>query len=959
MPKIQQKFLIIDGNALLHRAWHALPPLTTKRGELVNAIYGFMMVFLKVLKELKPTYVAITFDKKAPTFRHKKYKEYKATRAPQAPELYEQIPRLKELISAFSVPIFEKEGFEADDLIGTLTYATKKYREKDTNKCRIENIIVTGDLDTLQLIDENTKVYTLKRGIIDTIIYDGKAVWERYNLTPSHLIDFKALRGDPSDNIPGVKGIGEKTAINLIKEFGSLEALYKAIEEQTSKAHKIKEKIRKALLEHKKDAVLSKKLVTIVLNAPIKFNLDKCRLGNFDRARIIKLFQELEFKSLLTKIPKAQDKRQETKDPEGHFDKLSTYGASKKQNEAKFKKQKKFSCKLVNNEKKFQEFLKEIKKQKIFVLDVETTDLDPLKAELLGVSFCWRKKEAYYLNFQFPIISKEPGSRAIGNFQYKWLNLLKPVLENPKIKKCGHNIKYDMEVLMQYGVHLKEVSFDTMIASYLLNPGSRAHSLDDIAFTELGYEMTPIENLIGPKGKTQISMAKVPLEKIAEYSCEDANYTFRLKEKIASELKEKNLLKLFENIEMPLVPVLSQMEINGVKIDAKLLEKISKKITEHLSLLNNRIYSLAGQEFNINSPKQLKIILFGKLKIASDGIKKTKTGISTQASELEKLRGKHPIIDFIEEHRELAKLKSTYLDALPKLINPKTGRVHTSFNQTITATGRLSSSNPNLQNIPIKGKIGQEIREAFVAQDGYKLISADYSQIELRIIASIAKDEKMINSFLKSEDIHVRTAAEIENCPLDKVTPQMRRRAKTINFGIIYGMGAYGLSQSAGISQEEAREFINKYFQIYKGIKKYIDEAKALAHSLGYVETLFGRRRWLPEINSSVVQIRNAAERMAINMPIQGTAADIMKLAMIAVAKALKKYENTKNSALSAVEMILQVHDELVFRVKENLVKEVSLIIKEEMEGVTKLKVPIEVKIKVGDNWGKMKRLKI
>lgn len=914
-----KKFVIIDGNALIHRAFHALPPLTTKDGKLVNAVYGFTTIFLRVLKELKPEYVAVTFDKKAPTFRHEEYKDYKATRVKQPDELYEQIPIIKDLVAAFRVPIFEKDGFEADDLIGTISHQ-KKLQD-------LKTIIVTGDLDALQLVDDNTEIYTMKRGITDTIVYDEKAVREKYDgLGPDQMIDLKALKGDASDNIPGVKGIGEKGGIGLIKTFGSLENIYQSLKKNDAKSKKISERNKKLLLEHKADAFMSKKLATIVTNVPVKFNLEKCKLGDYSRQKVVVILQELGFKSLLNKLPEnsVQGKinlfQQQSSDTKGKTaDKNHFY-------------------QLVDDNKKFDEFLKALKKEKVFALDTETSGLNPIQAELIGISFAWEKGKAYFVLAKAGFLKK-----------------LKPILEDPKIKKYGHNIKYDLEIIQKEGITLHGIAFDTMVASYLLNPGSRQHNLDSVVFAELGHEMIPIKALIGEKGKNQITMNQVPVEKVSYYSCEDADYTSRLVKPLARQLEEKVNLGLLEKIEVPLIPVLAEIETNGVKVDPKFLNNMSKNFAKEIQDIERKIYKLAGREFNISSPLQLKEILFEKLKISTDDIKKIKTGFSTAAGELEKMRGEHPIIDLVSRYREYTKLKSTYLDALPKLISPKTGRVHTSFNQTITATGRLSSSNPNLQNIPIRTKIGREIRKAFVAEPGHELVSIDYSQIELRIVASLANDQKMIEIFKADEDIHRSTAAEINGVSLNQVTKEMRYAAKEVNFGVLYGMGAYGLAWRTRIKREKAQEFIDRYFSAFKGVEKYIEQTKALAQSLGYVETLFGRRRYLPEINSGVAQIRNAAERMAINMPIQGTAADLMKLAMIEAQRELGKMKENKTGKIAR--MILQVHDELVFEIRKDEVQAVSQKIKEIMENVYKLKVPVKAEVKTGKNWGEMRLL--
>ncbi|MEK9129903.1 MAG: DNA polymerase I [Patescibacteria group bacterium] len=923
------KFIIIDGNALLHRAWHAIPLLYTKKGELVNVVFGFAMILLRVLKELNPSHFVVTFDKKAPTFRHKLFEKYKAQRKKQPDEFYNQIPRVKELLEVFDIPIFEKDGYEADDLIGTIAH------QLTLSKCKSpkEIIIVTGDLDTLQLVNENVKIYTFKKSVSETIVYDAKTIKERYGLTPEQMIDFKALRGDPSDNIIGVPGIGEKTAIELLKKFDTLEKIYEAMPELNDQ---IKERTKMLLLQHKDAAFLSKKMVTILKDAPIQIELEKCKLAGFDQKKIMQLFQELEFKSLLPKILEFF-KTQEYKNIEQKNNEMQEYKNIKTDNT---------DYQLIDTEEKFEKFLQELKKQKAFALDTETTGLNPFNAKLLGISFCWKKGKAYYINIQ--------------NSEYKIQNL-KNILENSKIKKYGHNIKFDAAILQEQGINLKGINFDTMIASYLLNPGSRAHNLDSVVFIELGHQMISFENLIGNKIPKTIDAKKleqiiesVSIQKMAEYSCEDADYTFQLIDKLMSQLKEKNLWNLFQKIEMPLIPVLVKMEKNGIKINTKILKKLTEQLIVYEKQLKENIYLLAGNEFNVNSSIQLKKILFEKLKISINGIKKTKTGISTAASELEKLKGMHPIINLIFEYREIFKLRSTYSETLPKLINLNTQRVHTSFNQTITATGRLSSSNPNLQNIPIKGKFSKEIRRAFVVEDGCKLITADYSQIELRIIASLANDKKMILAFKKNEDIHIRTAAEINECGLDQVNSEMRQQAKAINFGIIYGMGVYGLVQRTGISSVKAKEFIEKYFQIHNGIKNYLEEIKKAAKKNEYVETLFGRRRYLPEINSKIFQIQNTAERMAINMPIQGTAADLIKIAMIRIN------ERIYNEMFDKIKIISQVHDELIFEVKNDFIKDAIKLIRQEMEEspeTKRFKVPIKVKIKIGDNWGEMKEM--
>ncbi|MFA6525528.1 MAG: DNA polymerase I [Patescibacteria group bacterium] len=922
MSAKQKKIVIIDGNALIHRAFHALPPLQKKDGTLVNAVYGFTTILLRVLKEIDPEYVAVTFDLKGPTFRHKEYKEYKATRIKQPDELYNQIPIIKDLVRAFNMPIYEEEGFEADDVIGTIT------RHKKITENNIKSVIVTGDMDALQLVNSNTEVYTMRKGIADTVTYDRKAVKEKFDgLEPEQMIDYKALRGDPSDNIPGVKGIGEKGAITLLQDFGTIEKIYESLEKADKKSEKISERTQKLLIEHKEDALMSKMLATIITDVPFEFDLEKCKAGNYNREKVVAILQDLEFKSLLNKIPFAETQS-----------KIDLFSQKSEESNLKFNKE--FKYNLVDTAEKFSKFFKELLEQKEFAVDTETTSLNTFETELLGISFCWKAGYAFYVQPKKEFLAK-----------------LKPILEDEMVKKFGHNIKFDMEVLIPYGIVMQGVTFDTMIAAYLLNSGSRQLKLDSVVFSELGHEMIPIEALIGKKGKDQKTLKAVPIENVSYYACEDADFTFRLVEPLKKQLAEKVNLGLFEKIEMPLVPVLVEMEKNGIKVDPVFLKKMSAVFSKEIISLKEKIYKLAGSEFNISSPLQLKKILFEDLRVSTDNIKKTKTGFSTAESELEKMRDLHPIIDLISQYREYTKLQSTYIDALPELISKKSGRVHTSFNQTVAATGRLSSSDPNLQNIPIRTEMGREIRKAFVADKGYSILAIDYSQIELRIVASLADDKKAIEIFNAGEDIHKSTAAEINGVPLEKVTKEMRYAAKEVNFGILYGMGAYGLAWRAHIERDEARDFIEKYFKAFKGIKEYLDTTKTLAKSLGYVETLFGRRRYLPEINSGVPMVRNAAERMAVNMPVQGTAADLIKIAMIEVQKELEKMKGNSEGRLA--KMILQVHDELVFEVEDGVLIETARMIKEIMETVYKLKVPIIAEAKSGKNWGDLNELKI
>ena len=970
----KQKLVIIDCNALIHRAWHALPPLADKNGKLTNAVYGFTMIFIKALKDLKPEYLAATFDLKGKTFRHEQYQEYKATRVKQPDEFYDQIPVVKEVLRAFNVPIYEKQGFEADDVIGTIANL------KTVDRPDIDTIIVTGDQDCLQLVDYNTRVLSPHKGFSETILYGEAEVKEKFGgLAPKQLIDYKGLRGDTSDNIPGVKGIGEKGAIDLLTNFHTLDGIYKNIQSE-----KIKDRTRDLLMEQKDQAYMSKKLATIITDVPLDFKLEKTRFQGYDQNAVIDIFQRLNFKSLMRQLSTlSQAGIEVTTGQGGLFDKpperkgssvLSSRAKrglpaqagipSKEEDNKKETKQinkrvGQQDYQLVNNEKALKKFLMDLKKQEKFCFDTETTSLNPFEARLLGISFCWNAGEAYYVT--------EPMIRIVKDDLAK-------IFENKKIKKIGHNLKYDIEVVSQYFFsdalktrhtlslqRVENIYFDTMVASYLLNPGSRQHNLDTIAFVELGYQMQSIEELIGKpasaslrrgKGQGQTTLADVPVEKVSWYSCEDADICFRLYQKFAPELEQQNIFGLFENLEIPLVQVLADIERNGVKIDSGFLTKLSKELGKKISELEKKIYKSAGVEFNVASPKQLKEVLFDKMKISTVGLGKTKTGISTGASELEKLKGEHKIIDLILEFRELSKLKNTYLDALPLLVDKDDGRVHTSFNQTVTATGRLSSSEPNLQNIPIRSELGAQIRTAFIAEPGYKLVKADYSQIELRIVASLSDDTNMISIFKSGGDIHTQTAAIINNIKPGEVTKEMRRKAKEVNFGVLYGMGAWGLASRTGISNHEAQDFINKYFQAFKKVKKYLDETVEIARDKGYVETLLGRRRYLPEINSSMNQVRSGAERMALNHPIQGTAADLIKLAMIEINKKLAEVSPKSR-------MILQVHDELVFEVPDKEVKKVAEFIKDKMCSVLKLKAPIAVEVSAGDNWGETKEIKL
>lgn len=931
MATKKEKIIIIDGNALIHRSFHALPPtMKNSSGEMTNAVYGFTTVLLKAIKEFKPEYVVVTLDRKAPTFRHVQYTEYKAHREKAPDELYMQIPMVKKVVRAFGIPIFEMDGFEADDLIGTIT----------RHEPEVDKIIVTGDNDAFQLVRDDTKVYTMSRGILDSVLYDEKLVEEKYGLKVAQLIDYKALRGDTSDNIPGVKGIGEKTATELLKEFGDLDGLYQNLD-------KVKPRIAELLKTYKDDAYMSKELATIKLDVPLDFDLEAAKFGVYDKDSLVEVFSDLGFKSLLPRVADLSGTNQ-------------TKAESAQEVIDKFERNRKeFKYILVDDEKKFVKFFAELKKQKAFAVDTETTSLDPIICEILGVSFSWKAGEAYYLKLQ--AAKKVVEKQETNLFNYNnvsdvkeeaqvdndWLKQLKPILEDASVQKYGHNMKYDVRVLKNQGVNVVGIAFDTMIASYLLNPDSRQHNLDAVVFAELGFEKINKDDLLG-KGKDKIDFANVEAEKLALYSCEDADFTFRLVEVLRKQLQEQKLETLFNEMEIPLISVLVEMEENGISLDKEFLQKLNQELTIKIEKIKKEIWTLAGGEFNINSTKQLKEILFDKLQISTEGIVKTKTGFSTAFDELEKMKDRHEIIKYIQEYRELAKLISTYIEALPELVNPKTKRIHTSYNQAVAATGRLSSTEPNLQNIPVRTEMGREIRKAFVAKAGYKLVAFDYSQIELRVAAHMSGDETMLESFKNNVDIHSLTAAKINEVELSEVTSTMRREAKAINFGILYGQGPHGLAQATDISFEKARLFIEEYFKKFPGVKNFIDNTIAKAKEEGFVETMFGRRRFLADINSSNMQIRKAAERMAVNTPIQGTAADLIKKAMIEVLAKITDHD---------AKVLLQVHDELIFEIREDLVAKYVPQIKAIMENAITLNVPIVVDAKVGQGWGEMVKI--
>lgn len=911
------KLFLIDGYALAYRSHFAFikNPLTNSRGEATSAVFGFIRALLQLLDEQSPEYFAVVFDTPEPTFRHKAYAAYKATRQRMPDELIAQIPKIREFSAALGANLIEYPGYEADDVMGTLA--------RQTAKQGVQVYFFTADKDLMQLVDEHTFIYYAGRNNENQIL-GAPEVQEKFGVTPEQMVDYLALVGDNSDNVPGVPKVGEKTALELLKQFGSLEKIL-------AHAGEVKRaQVRENLQKNHEQALLSQKLVTIDTSVPLKLTLDELRYRGLDRQQAAALCRELEFNSL-----------------------LSRFMESAQPTVAKYH--------LVNTPEAVRKLAEQLKKVEIFAFDTETTAADPLRAELVGMSFSWQEGEGFYVPVGASTSSTVPPSTssaelslfdnafddfvleaADGKREHSLKKIFQPILEDANRKKCGQNTKYDQLVLQRYDVAIRGVVHDTMVASYVLNPSLRQHNLDALCVEHFNYRKIPTSELIG-SGKKQKSMREVPVAEVAKYAAEDADFTFRLYQLFEKKLRATNLHELFDTIEMPLVDVLREMEWHGVGLDLPYLAKMSGELEGLLATLMADIYALAGEEFNINSPQQLAKILFENLKLPRK--RRTKTGYSTDADVLEELSKLHDLPRKIIEYRELAKLKSTYVDNLPQLVNPFTKRLHTSFNQTVAATGRLSSSDPNLQNIPIRTEIGRQIRKAFIApQKGWQLLDADYSQIELRIMAHLSKDEAMIAAFRNDEDIHTATASRVFNVPMEEMTPEVRRRAKEINFGILYGMGAYGLSRRLGISVEEAQNFITNYFVQYPGVNEFIMGIIADAHKNGYVTTMLGRRRYLPDINSDNQRVREAAERTAINTPIQGTAADLIKIAMINIQRRLHKEK-------MQARMILQVHDELVFEAPHAEIEKLKELVVAEMGGAVRLDVPVKIDVGVGKNW--------
>jgi DNA polymerase-1 len=880
---------LIDGTAYIYRAYHAIRGLTNSKGLPTNAVFGFTRMLIKLMEDQKPEYVVLLFDAKGPTFRHEIYDDYKANRPPMPDDLSVQIPYIKEVGKGFNLTVLETPGFEADDLIGTLG--------RKAEEAGFSVVIVTGDKDFVQMVTDKTTIWDpMKDKTIDL-----QTVKDSFGVAPSQMIDVMGLSGDASDNIPGVPGIGPKTALSLIKSYGSIEQIYEQVDQITKK------KQQKNLVQYKEQALLSKELVTINTSAPVSFTPETYKFIGPDHKTLTSLFKELEFRQLQQAFSKQHAISKKNYQPILERDALAI-------------------------------LIERLETAELFAIDTETTSRNPITAKLVGLSFSLEPNEAFYIPCKHDYLGA-PVQLELETV----LMLLKPVLENPNIKKIGQNIKYDWVVLRRYQINLAGIIFDTMLASYLINPSKRAHGLSQIALDFLNYQMISYQEVTG-KGKTALSFSEVPLEKAVPYACEDADITLMAYHELLPLLEEAGLPDLLEKVEMPLVPVLMEMEMKGICVDKEKLRALSKLFEHQLEQLESKIYSLAGETFNIKSSQQLGHILFEKLELPVQKKTKKKTAYSTDVNVLTFLAEKHELPELILRHRTLAKLKSTYTDALLTLINPETGRIHTSFNQTVTATGRLSSSDPNLQNIPIRTDEGIEIRRAFVPRKGWHLVSADYSQIELRILSHYSEDEILIKAFMDDEDIHTRTANEVFQVFPSFVTSELRRQAKVINFGIVYGMSPYGLSKELGISQKMAKTYINNYFDRYKGVKSFIDETIQRARKTKRVSTLLGRIRLLPDINSTNKAVREFAERTAINTPIQGTAADLIKLAMINVHAALK--EKRLKTA-----MLLSVHDELVFEVPPEELESVKMLIKKIMEGVWTLKIPLKVHVVSGKNW--------
>ena len=917
-----EKLFLLDAYALIYRAYYAFikNPRINSKGFNTSAVLGFVNTLEEVLRKEEPTHIGIAFDPPGPTFRHNAFAAYKAQRE-ETPEVIKwSVTPIKDIIKAYRIPILEIRGYEADDVIGTL--ATQ------AGKRGINTYMMTPDKDYGQLVSEHVFMYRPKYGDKDFDIMGVDEVKEKFNIeSPAQVIDMLGLMGDTADNIPGCPGVGEKTAQKLIAQFGSIESLLAHTDE-------LKGAIKKKVEENEEQIRFSKFLATIKTDVPVELDMETLKRREPDEKELRRIFEQLEFRTLIERVLNGEKKSAPATPAQPDLFGFFTDNGTEETKNSNLTRLDNlhYDYQLVDNEEKMRDLFQKLITTQVLSLDTETTGTDPISAELVGMSFSFEENQAFYV----PVPPD-------GEEAQKIVNIFKPVFENEKIIKVGQNIKYDLLVLENYGVTLKGKMFDTMIAHYVLQPELR-HGMDYLAEIYLKYDTIKIEELIGPKGKNQKNMRDLPPNEVYKYACEDADVTLKLKNVLEGELAENGVKDLFEEIEMPLVPVLAYMERNGVRIDTEALKETSRHFTARMNQIEEEVHQLAGTNFNIASPKQVGEILFEKLKIVEKA-KKTKSGQYVTSEEvLESLKGKHEIVGKILEHRGLKKLLGTYIDALPQLINPKTGRIHTSFNQTVTATGRLSSSNPNLQNIPVRNEDGKEIRKAFIPDDGCEFFSADYSQIELRIMAHLSEDPHMIEAFNEEQDIHAATAAKIYKEPLEGVTREQRSKAKTANFGIIYGISVFGLAERLNVDRKEAKALIDGYFETYPHVREYMDKSIRSAREKGYIETIFKRKRYLPDINSHNAVVRGYAERNAINAPIQGSAADIIKVAMVRI------YQRFMNEGIRS-KMILQVHDELNFSVLPEEKEKVKQIVISEMESAYKMKVPLRADCGWGKNW--------
>ena len=946
---------LIDGNAMIHRAFHAVPEsFETKAGEKTNAIYGFAGMMFRIIREQRPDYLIMTFDPPTPTFRHIDYQLYKAQRPPMPDHLRSQISRVREFVAAMNIPIFEVDGFEADDVLGALSL--------QATELGLQTTIVTGDMDTMQLVTPNVRIMTARKSMSDIVYYTNATVEERFGVPPKLIPDWKGLKGDTSDNIPGVPGIGEKTATKLLQTYGTLEDVLAHAEELPGRQKQL-------LTDFADQARKSKWLATIATDVPVTLDLAACHTHDFNREHVLALFRELEFNSLIRELPRQPSEEQpviqgtaslEDGGPPLHTRSYTLQPAIIATGPAQMDL---FAAEelppvqeipmpvidivtdpdthttVVTDVAMLDVLVHSLAHAKRFSFDTETDSVDEMRAQLVGISLSMGQAEAYYI----PVGHT---AAAVGDDQPTQLSIeqvrtaLAPLFADPSIEKVAHNAKFDCTILERFGIPVAGLTFDTMIAAYLIDPGRRGLGLKDQAFEVLGKVMTPITELIGT-GARQITMARVPVRVAAIYAGSDADMTFRLVAPLEAKLREIGVADIFTSIEMPLVQVLAEMEQTGILVDLEMLDRMSIDLAEQIAKLEQEVYATVGHQFNINSNKQLGDILFTELQLPTG--RKTKTGYSVDVEVLENLRGSHPAVDHLLEYRTLMKLKSTYVDGVRELLGPD-GRVHTSFNQTVATSGRLSSSNPNLQNIPVRTEVGRQIRRAFIASPGHQLLAADYSQVELRILAHITHEPSLVEAFAANEDIHRVTGSRLYGITPAEVTKDQRRMAKTVTFAIIYGQSAFGLSRTANMTQEEARQFIKAFEESFPKVKEYVRSTIQKVRTEGYVQTLLGRKRFIPNLMSMPVPQRQAAEREAINMPIQGTNADIIKLAMIGLNKAIHNLQLQSR-------MILQVHDELVLEVPDNEIDVATRLVKAEMEGAMQLSVPLRVEMNLGRDW--------